>query len=63
VEDWPKAEKIAEELEDQGWTVEARGDQRITLAMDDHFVEVGQRDGEVTLTLDTRKGITSAPAH
>lgn len=63
VEDWATAEKIAEQLEEQGWFIETRGDKAITLSIDDHVVEVAERSGEATLTLDTRKSITSAPAH
>ena len=61
--DWPAAERIVDELESQGWVVEQRTADATVLAIDDHVLHVGERDGAVVLTLDTRKAIASAPAH
>jgi hypothetical protein len=63
VADWATAEQIVDELEEQGWTIEQRDAQRITLSMDDHYIEATCEGEDAALTLDTRKGITSAPAH
>jgi len=65
VADWQTAVQIVDQLEEQGWAIERRDeDERsIVLSIDDHVLEASDRSGEALFTLDTRKSITSAPAH
>jgi hypothetical protein len=63
VDDWQAAEKVIEQLEDQGWFLDERQDGYVALSIDDHVVEVTRGQEETRFVLDTRKAITSAPAH